>query len=323
MNPLGSVPGVARGCGYRTEGAVYLETGTAPFGQTPIWIFISDPPVPYTAPHALGVDVVEIDGTPHIINHVGAKYWRSPADFIEEGIRYGFSTRVPKMLDLSVLTPASRMIHVHPKGALMNPGDFSGHVRAQDHVMRCAKQRTATHVPSRNVVEAIMLQDEQARQLSEKANWVDHIKAPGKLWPTQSRPAACNFYHWAFALPTSCTVHTGDGELVEQFDQAELQKLFSFDSQKGPRVFLDFFRNPAYRVHFTRQGNDHGTNNYRVYPVLDQAAQVDARWESAMIAALPITNISVIRADDGSHLKTLADKQHQAGSTFSVTEASA
>lgn len=44
---------------------------------------------------------------------------------------------------------------------------------------------------------------------------------------------------------------------------------------------------------------------YPVEPVMPGAPE--PRWESGLIAALPITNLSVVRSDDGSHVQTVSD----------------
>jgi hypothetical protein len=59
------------------------------------------------------------------------------------------------------------------------------------------------------------------------------------------------------------------------------------------------------RVIFMRQLTRHV--GYPVEPVLPEAPA--PRWESGIIAALPITNISVVASDDGSHLETLNQLQ--------------
>ena len=307
---LGSTPGVARGCGFRTEGGVYLETGVSMFGSQSIWRFVTDQPIPFEAPHTLGVDVVEHDGVFHVINHVGSKYWPEASDFIEEGIRYGFSTKIPKTLDLSPLTKASRLIHVHARGGVINPNLFGNWVDEPGHRTRCAQHRVQCFVPRDSAAAALAApQIERERVMDGPAH--PHVQNPGSLYPNGDGKyqTGCNAFQWFFAQPHQCTIRDANGITVEQFDADELKRIWNMDPGISPSIFLDFIHNPEYTVEFIRKGNKHGTNDYRVWPVFAAYPTHPApQHVHCMIAALPITQVSVIEAADGSHQKTLAKK---------------
>jgi hypothetical protein len=112
----GAVP-VKRGCGERVAGGVYSECGLSPNGR-PLEDFLIDSPVP--VPPSLpitpmGVQLIEREGAWHILDWVGSEHYPNVADFVEEVRRFGMSRRLPKNLDWSKLTPASRHLLVHAR----------------------------------------------------------------------------------------------------------------------------------------------------------------------------------------------------------------
>jgi len=294
------------------------------FGDTPIWRFITDQPIPYKALHTLGVDFMPPDahGVVHVVNHVGSKFWPSPADFIEEGFSWGFSTKVPKTQDLSMLTPASRIIHVHALGALVNPETLGRWVVPAEHAQRCARHRKACFRGPTSVENYLVAKAVEARTISNPAMYTNHVLAPRKAWtnPGDLPGTGCNFYHWAFAQPTFMEAVDENGEVVQQFEEEELLQIWErTHPTRSPSIFRELAN--THTLKFFREGNEHDTNRYRVYPIFartpDHAAPT---WVSAMIAALPLTNISVIQARDGNHLETLAKKREEASGFFHVTE---
>ncbi|MGB3203637.1 MAG: hypothetical protein WBB28_01475 [Crinalium sp.] len=110
-----------RGCGRRKAGGVYLECQLSPYGL-PIEHFIVDPPHLIEEAWRLSAKGVRLIERPrgnssvhHVIDWVGAQYYPNVADFIEEVKRLGLSRRVPKNLDFSKLSSASRLLLVHHK----------------------------------------------------------------------------------------------------------------------------------------------------------------------------------------------------------------
>lgn len=124
---IGAVGGIPRGCGRRKAGGAYMECGGSPVGR-PIEYFLLCPPKVVDPKElgitSVGVQLVELEGTWHVIDWVGEKYYPHVADFIEEVRRFGASRRLPKDLNYSKLTPESRMILLHPQAHIDEPEDY-------------------------------------------------------------------------------------------------------------------------------------------------------------------------------------------------------
>lgn len=132
---------VARGCGKRQQGGIYMECGMSPYGM-PVEHFLLDPPVPTDAALNLatqGIDWVERDGTWHVIDWVGQSHYPNVADFVEEVRRFGLSRRIPKNEDFSRLTTASRIILVHAR-AILVPATFKRYRPSDDAPFTCPKR---------------------------------------------------------------------------------------------------------------------------------------------------------------------------------------
>jgi hypothetical protein len=120
-----------RGCGERTPGGVYAESGLSPYGQ-PIEHFLFDPPLPLPE----GVDLVNktllwqrvdpLSGEPvlepetghpiyDLLIHIGAEHYPYASDYVEETRRLGASRKLNPTLDLSLLTQSSHMLLAHPR----------------------------------------------------------------------------------------------------------------------------------------------------------------------------------------------------------------
>lgn len=108
----------SRGCGSRQKGGVYLCTHLSPFGS-PLEDFLVDPVLPFAGePFRAPILIADPEDirVQHAVIWVGAQFYPSPVDFIEEVRRKGASRRVPSGFSFSALTPGkSRMIFVHPK----------------------------------------------------------------------------------------------------------------------------------------------------------------------------------------------------------------
>jgi hypothetical protein len=99
----------------RIKGGIYAELPLSPFG-TPVEAFLIEPPgeVPDSLGLTpLGVKLIEIGGTWHVIDWVGSQHYPYVADFVQEVKALGLSRRLPKTLEFEKLTPASRIILVH------------------------------------------------------------------------------------------------------------------------------------------------------------------------------------------------------------------
>lgn len=116
-----SIP-TTRGCGVRTPGGVYAESGVGPYGS-PLETFLLDPPMPlpdgldlankaqlWEDPHSDPSNPIV-----HLLIWVGAEHYPYVADYIEETRRYGASRKLSPLLDFSQLGPQSRLYLAHPK----------------------------------------------------------------------------------------------------------------------------------------------------------------------------------------------------------------
>lgn len=114
----GTSTGGSRGCGSRKPGGVYLCTGLSEHGS-PVEDFLVDPVRPFLGEPFRSPILLEDPAQPgifHAIIWVGAEFYPSLVDFVEEVKAKGASRRIPSGFDFSKLTPgASRMIFVHPK----------------------------------------------------------------------------------------------------------------------------------------------------------------------------------------------------------------
>lgn len=108
---------VPRGCGERTPGGLYAESGLGPNGR-PLEDYLIDPPLPLPE----GLDLVNkpqiVDdpetGIPHLWLWIGAEWYPYCSDYVEEARHFGASRKLNSNLDLQRLVPGSRMILAHP-----------------------------------------------------------------------------------------------------------------------------------------------------------------------------------------------------------------
>lgn len=113
-----------RGCGSRVVGGVYAEVKTGDEGL-PLETFLIDPPAPVDA-HNLGltdkgVRLILLNGTWHVFDIIGEKYYPHLADFVEEGRWMGFSRRLPSNLDFEKIDPEkSRLVLLHRRAIISN-----------------------------------------------------------------------------------------------------------------------------------------------------------------------------------------------------------
>jgi hypothetical protein len=141
----GAAPGPAaarlrRGCGYRTAGAVYVETHVegvylrAASGDAEAFDrCLFDPPIPVD-PARLGatdvgvhlVDAPARDGgsVTHVLDVVGRTHYPDVAGFLAEARAHGVSRRVPATLDFARLAARSRILLVHARAWIENAGDY-------------------------------------------------------------------------------------------------------------------------------------------------------------------------------------------------------
>jgi len=115
-------------CGQRFPG-LYLCTNTADQG-VPLWQLIEDPvqPFDWDAYHfaKTGQNILEMDEhTVYIYDWLGSSFPEA-MDWLQEGRRFGFSTRLAANKDqLSKMADKDWVYHwVHPRAYLLNAGEF-------------------------------------------------------------------------------------------------------------------------------------------------------------------------------------------------------
>jgi hypothetical protein len=117
FEPLFRATPVPRACGERTPGGLYIESGLGP-GGAPLEAFLLDPPLPVP----LGLDLVNKPqviadaetGVAHLLVWVGAEWYSYLPDYLEETREWGASRKLSPFVDISRLTPSSRLILAHP-----------------------------------------------------------------------------------------------------------------------------------------------------------------------------------------------------------------
>lgn len=114
-----------------------------------MWTLIKDPIASFDPDSVglspVGVKLVNIDGTWHVFDWVGAKHYPNAADFLEEAVRFGLSRRISKKEDFSLLSAESRLILVHPKAIVT--GEVEG-------VPPCPTERHPVHSDRMDIQEA-------------------------------------------------------------------------------------------------------------------------------------------------------------------------
>lgn len=112
-----------RGCGdSRQQGGAYLCTDMGEEG-IPLWTFLVDPPIQtesISVPSRGMIPVIN-RGIVHAMDKIGSQYYINLQDFLQEGIRMGFSRRIPSTFDFSLLTVDSCLLFVHDRASISNP----------------------------------------------------------------------------------------------------------------------------------------------------------------------------------------------------------
>lgn len=248
-----------RGCGdARTEGGVYIESGLSPFGL-PLEHFILDPPERWPGEKlpSLGVKIQKIDGFFHIVDVVGESHYPSPADYLEEGRRMGFSRKVNPGLDFSLLTAgASRIVTLHPKAIVKD------------------WERHASWGQSSYQLDAMGFSD--LYEVNPQKCFCPIYKREKDEKHINDAHHFCTGYHWMLWDP----------------DQP-VQESESYQAGQRTAPASDFLVNRTI-----------GSTTYKVFR--SKIWLDNPEYEVGIIASLPITNIAVIKAKDGSHTETAA-----------------
>lgn len=116
--------GGARACGSgRTVDSIYMECGEM-LGGTPIEQFLTDPTAPFDivqfGVRAVGTHTfTDASGVTHVLDWVGAEYYETVSDFVEEARLMGISRKI-ELRQAQQLSRASKLYLLHPKGHLLN-----------------------------------------------------------------------------------------------------------------------------------------------------------------------------------------------------------
>lgn len=134
-----------RGCGVRKCGGVYVEVPLSSCGM-PFEYFLIDPPVVIDA-DALGLSPVGVklikrpdSNVYDVWDIIGQEHYPNVADFIEEGKRLGLSRRISTGADFSLLTEESKLICLHARAHIDNPGDYTDHEADSKAAWDCPKK---------------------------------------------------------------------------------------------------------------------------------------------------------------------------------------
>lgn len=276
-----SDPGVERGCGTRVKGGVYAECGTSRNG-VPLEHFLVDPPKPMNVDHKVGVELIRgPDDRYHLIDWVGSAHYPNVADFLEEGLRHGFSRRLPRKLDLTVLDRGSRLLIVHARGKRVGPRDT-------DHRVQRLKP------------------DDMTRQsmMHRCAVFVKSDGADSSHWQADFQ-GSCSRDHWS--LPATTGIADGEEIVARRMEPHESIRE-SIVKGDGRILFYRQFVNIEYPV----------------FPpawLYDPEPTDPFTYEPALVATLPITNVTVVKDDADAHLETLESVARQLKGRIPVTEA--
>ena len=127
-----------RGCGRRKEGGVYACCGLSSSGK-PVEYFVVDPAMPFDVkPFRSPIFAQRKDGVYDVIIWVGAEFYPTAPDFVEEVRKMGISRRISAHANLGCLTPMkSRMVFVHARAIAPQfdlPESRWCKAKGQDHV---------------------------------------------------------------------------------------------------------------------------------------------------------------------------------------------
>jgi hypothetical protein len=115
---------VARGCGSRVAGGLYIETVLSQRGR-PIEHFLVDPVKPLHPSYRkakIGTSIVQSveSGQTYVSDWVSGREYPNVADFVEEVRRFGLSRRIARNAPLTRLTEHSKILLIHGRGYVAN-----------------------------------------------------------------------------------------------------------------------------------------------------------------------------------------------------------
>ena len=78
--------------------------------------------------------MIERDGVTHVLDIVGRQHYPTVLAFVDEARRMGISRRISRNSDFSRITPASRLLLLHPHADIANAPEFPTTGRCPCHV---------------------------------------------------------------------------------------------------------------------------------------------------------------------------------------------
>lgn len=144
---------MARRCGSRIAGGVYIEVPLGP-GGVPIEHFICDPAI--RVPD--GIDIPKrgmvmregADGTHILYDWIGEDQYPNVLDFVEEVREQGLSRRISSTFEFGDLTPDVRYCAIHKRGYVHNEPDYREYVATHPFVLPDGSTRPRPwHCPKR------------------------------------------------------------------------------------------------------------------------------------------------------------------------------
>lgn len=187
QNKTQTIASNRRGCGLRKSGGVYAECRLVK-GGNPIEDYLMDPPQAVNAQALglsnIGVHLIEVAGTWHIFDIVGAEHYPNVADYIEETRHMGASRRLSRTLDFSKLTPTSKLVLLHRRGNIANFADYYAAIQAS-------------------------LVSQAAVKTSLESHWRCPKAIPAHIWQATPPASMCAGLYW-------CDVENGEALAVSE-----------------------------------------------------------------------------------------------------------
>lgn len=292
------------------QGGVYLECGKAPYGGVPLEFYIMDSPHPLSVDCKTGAQLWERDGVYHVVDYIGQTHYPFASDFIEEAKAYGISRRIPATFPLELLTAESRLVLVHARGRIKNAEAYAGHLKAN-------------HIAHRGT--CALLAKSQLKGAKANPLGPDVAAIAGNEAHMRRPDVACNFHWYVTADPTACLVTYSPPMFPDRLNRAlyrapgEVVKAGKFPTME-PHKAVGEIQNVYGREIVRAYGwkRQHGSVTYDVYPIIKDAPKPE--WQEAIVAVVPITNVSVIQANDGSHHKAFERVKFAVGNLITVSQ---
>lgn len=311
-----------RGCGERTPGGLYVESGLGPNG-VPLEHYLVDPPLP--VPEGLDLvnkpQVIEDPETGifHLWLWIGAEWYPYCCDFVEEARRLGASRKLNPQLDLSRLTPGSRMILVHPTARNTLWQQQRLPYECAKEIPGHALQRDFHSVTTATTMTVATEQTEQPEQL---------VRVAPPLLPQLPPPTVSSVI--SSELMTAATAIAGTEAGTElapgtvERESATVPESLPFgwrypETRSGPCLFKTYELMPREAAvegdlpttvaGRTWYGRKIGSTTYFFEPSGESADGL----EPGVFAALPITGFALIEHPDGSVNAQAQDKLETVG----------